>query len=225
MSPSQKDLDILYYLLKNKSIIQKDVNWRFPKKFEHYPKEVESELLELLKTYKSPILARYGAIEYVSNISLSVHPEIKKRWGINFELFGNPYNTQYNYCSMFPDEDKRVFRGCNAFDYKPHKDDVILANPPYTVQHIVKTIEMIEEWFRTIKYSFDVWLVIPVWDVKEREKLGLKLYGDIEAIDKIKKNRAIISVRKYYGFRFYDFFSDKESILTKTPIYVIHLAN
>lgn len=161
------------------------------------------------------LIVRYDVWGFLNNISLSVHPSIKKNWGINFELFGAFYNTNTPYCTLFPDLEKDGVE--NAFFFKPRSGQVILANSPYTTQHIRWTIrKILDEWLG--KASF--WVVIPVWDKKTRKELRLKEYPDFPEINELAEKS--IKAEVVHKFLFWDGIENK-NIHLKDPIWVIHI--
>ena len=124
------------------------------------------------------LLIRYDTYDLLSNISLSVPPELKRQMGIDFELFGAFYNTNYPYCTLFPDLERDGVS--NAFYFKPTPNQIVLANPPYTYQHIKWTINKILHEWKNIAFF---WVVIPVWDTASRVKHNLPLtYSDFPEI-------------------------------------------
>lgn len=171
-----------------------------------------------------PLLICYDHIDALTNISLSVHPDLKQKWkrlyGLSHELFGAFYNTDKDltFCSIFPEiETSKV--ECNAYDFVPEKGKTYLVNPPYTVYHIVWSIKKIlKDWKES---NFIV--VVPVWDKASRAKLGLKTYEDLpeitELIEKVgPKNHKIINLSFYSGV-------DDRDIKLKDPIHLFFVMN
>lgn len=214
-----REKQILSYLLdefKKNPNFSFDPEYIFPKTYPEINPENIDTINKLLDKFNNDyVFIRYYILGWISNISLSVDPDVKIKWKIKHELFGNPYNTHGKYSSLFPDENSRAVS--SAYQYKPEKNDVILANPPYTFEHISKTIKMIIDW--TKKYKFKIYLIIPVWDFNGRKELNLKLTSDFPLITKLKNNKYTKRYKIYTKFKFYDGFT-KQKVYLKTPIYV-----
>jgi hypothetical protein len=163
------------------------------------------------------IIYRYEVWGFLGHISLGVHPTIKKRWGINYEMFGSFYNTNSPYNSIFSDLEPDSMG--NVLSYKPESGQIVLVNPPYTMQWMIWTIrKILDEWLgKAIFY-----IVIPVWDCRTRKRLGLKLYNEcvpeiVELIEKSKYHKVV------ENFLFYDGVGRKDYIMGKVPIHVIKI--
>ena len=189
---------------------------------EDYIENVQKVLKKHKKLYErfknvpdvEALIYRYDSYGLLSNISLSVDPELKKKWGINYELFGAFYNTDYPYNSLFPDLEPGSHG--NVHFFKPKKSQIILANPPYTVAWIRWTIrKILDEW----KDKATFYVVIPVWDTKTRKELGLKEYSDFPEINELisKANEHVVT-----KLPFYDGIGDKKVNL-KDPVHVIKI--
>ena len=185
---------------------------------EKYTQNVETVVKQYphLSRHISPeLLYRYHVWGMLSNISLSVDPTLKTNWGITHELFGSAYNTLPNvtYGSLFPDLEENSTG--NVFFFKPKKGDVILANPPYTAEYIRWTIhQILGPW----KGKATFYVVIPVWDRKTRDELGLKKYPDLPEIgDLIAASTHHEVVHK---FPFYDGVHGKKVHL-RDPVHLV----
>jgi hypothetical protein len=157
------------------------------------------------------LIHRYDVLGYLTNISLSVSPKLKQEWGITHELFGAFYNTDYPYCSLFPDLEPGSLG--NVFFFKPKKNMVILVNPPYTSKWIAWTCKKILEW----KDKASFYVVLPVWDRKTRHALGLPRYADLPEINTLIEASTSAEIVK---LPFYDGITNKKVIL-KEPVHVI----
>lgn len=162
------------------------------------------------------LITRYHLLQLLSNISLSVAPEIKKRWKIDHELFGAFYNTSTSYCSLFPDLEPGS-KG-NATTYTPPLSTKlnILVNPPYTSSWIRWSIQTILKWHLTTPHTF--YLVIPIWDKEGRKKakLSTQPYDMPEISQALQKS----STHYITHLPFFDGIIQKPSRL-KDPVYVI----
>lgn len=166
---SKDDKKMYYNNLKN---IIKKMHFKFDK-------YLSNDLLKL----QHAAVYRYYIIDALSNISLSVSPEIKKKWKINFELFGAFYNTDYNYCGLFSDIESSC---CDFFTFTLEKNMNILINPPYTEKWIKLSCKIINNIMNKNKNT-KIFLIIPVWNTSDRKTLGLNTqYGDLPEIDKLK---------------------------------------
>jgi hypothetical protein len=162
------------------------------------------------------LIYRYDVWGFLGTISLSVHPEFKKKWKINFELFGAFYNTNTPYCSLFHDLEPNSVG--NAMYYTPEKEQIVLANPPYT-----------EAWIRWLCRSIlDKWLdkatfyvVIPIWDCKTRDEKNLKsyncLYDIVDLINHAKEHKV------YQNFPFWDGIHQQKHYLKEPYVHVIKI--
>lgn len=231
--------DFLYFMVKPKS--KKSV---FPKSIElpdvkntdvdEYEKNVEKALKrhpELYEAFKGKfdsveaLIYRYDYWGYLEgNISLSVHPDIKKKWGINHELFGAFYNVNLEnpYCSLFPDLEPGS-EG-SAMLYKPEKGDIVLANPPYTDAWMSWLCrQILDKWLG--KATF--YVVIPGWDCKTRDELKLQdmrtCYPDIvELIENAKEHKLYRDFPFFNGITRKDY-SFKKDRKKEVPIHVIKI--
>lgn len=156
------------------------------------------------------LIHRYDILGYFSNISLSVSPKIKQKWGITHEMFGAFYNTDYPYYSLFPDLEGSLG---TVFQFKPKKSMVVLVNPPYTAEWIKWTCNKIIE----LKGKATFYVILPVWDRKTRKELGLKQYADLPEIQELI---AVSRIAEVTSLPFYDGIHQRE-ILLKDPVHVI----
>lgn len=162
------------------------------------------------------LIHRYDVLGYLNNISLSVSPKIKEKWKITHELFGAFYNVNldHTYCSLFPDLEPNSVG--NVFFFKPKKDMIILANPPYTSGFIRWTCKKIIEWKGKSKFI----VILPVWDKKSRDKLKLPSQPDLSEIQdliEVSDESHIV-----HNFPFYDGINNKHVSL-KDPIHLIYI--
>jgi len=157
------------------------------------------------------LIHRYDVLGYLTNISLSVSPKLKEEWGITHEMFGAFYNTDYPYCSLFPDLEPGSMG--NVFFFKPKKEMVVLVNPPYTPEWIAWTCKKILEW----KDKALFYVVLPVWDRKTRNELGLSKYADLPEIQDLI---AVSTSAEVVRLPFYDGLHNKKVVL-KDPVHLI----
>lgn len=230
--------DFLYAMVKPKSkkaIFPKSVELPDIKDadIEEYQKNVEKALRkhpELYRDFKGKfegveaLIYRYDFWEILNNISLSVSPKIKKKWGITHELFGAFYNVnlETSYCSLFPDLEPGS-EGSALF-FKPEKGDVVLANPPYTDMWISWTCRQILDKWRG-KATF--YVVIPTWDCKTVDELGLQdmrtcYYDIVELIENAEEHEVVRDFPFYDGVERKDF-SFKKDRKKERPIHVIRI--
>jgi hypothetical protein len=173
---------------------------------------------------KDPVRIRYSAINAINNISLSVHPRLKRAWGINIELFGNPWNTAGRYCTLFPDIEKPFGADCNAYTFQPASGDIILANPPYTVEHIEAVSRRILYWVARIP-KLVIIVILPVWDTASRAKAKLPAnnYGDLPAITRLLNSR-YCQQAEIVKIPFWDAFHNRPVDL-RDPVHAILITN
>jgi hypothetical protein len=187
---------------------------------EEYKKNVEDVVEKyprLAKRISPELIYRYHVWGMLNNISLSVDPVLKRKWGITHELFGSAYNTlpDVTYGSLFPDLEENSTG--NVFFFKPKKGQIILANPPYDAEYIKWMIrKILDEW----KGKATFYVVIPVWDRKTRDELKLKKYPDLpeigELISQSEEHKVV------HKFPFYNGILEKKVYL-KDPIHMMKL--
>ena len=132
-------------------------------------------------------------------------------------MFGAFYNVdlEHPYCSLFPDLEPGSVG--NVLFFKPKDNQIILANPPYTKEWIKWTIKNVLEWKNTI--FFTCYFVIPIWDRKTRDQLGLTKYPDFPEINTLIDNA---SEAKVENLEFFDGINTKYVHL-KDKIHVIKI--
>ncbi len=162
---------------------------------------------------------RYNVVGALNNISLSVSPNIKKKWNINFELFGSFYNTHYDYCGLFNDIENNK---CDFNTFKLKDNMTLLINPPYTESWIQKSCEIIKEFMES-KKNITIYLVIPIWNNSDRLKEKLEIKSDMKIIDNIKK----IKYLKKHSLENLDFYNGiiKEQVYLKDKVHVFIFKN
>jgi hypothetical protein len=165
-------------------------------------------------------LFRYHVVGALNNISLSVSPETKREWGIDFELFGAFYNTNYDYCGLYSELEKRCVTDVLHFKLEPNM--TILINPPYTEEWIVKSCELVNQYLSK-EMNTTIWLVVPVWNVSDRKKLRLKIYDDMPILDAMKFSPYLVS-HEITNLKFYNGLEKKEIDL-KDKVHVYHFSN
>lgn len=162
------------------------------------------------KFWQLAAIGRYGAIGALSNISLSVSPQLKRQWKITFELFGAFYNTSSPYCGLFSDIEPNSFGDCSQFQLQ--SNETLLINPPYTQDWIVLSCKIVERLL-VLKKRTTIYLVIPVWNKSDREKLKLPgTFDDIPEIDKLKQHPNILS-HKLTNLQFFNGITKKHVFL------------
>ena len=162
------------------------------------------------------LIYRYDVWGFLGTASLSVHPDIKKKWKINYELFGSFYNTNTPYNSLFHDLEQGS-QG-NVMYYKPEKGQIVLANPPYTEGWIRWTCrKILDEWLDQATF----YVVLPIWDCKTRDEKKLKsyncLYDIVDLIEHAKEHKI------YEHFPFWDGVHQKTHHLPEKYIHVIKI--
>jgi hypothetical protein len=194
-----------------------------------FVEQVQTETDRIIKKYPALkditeleryALFRYWVVGALNSISLSVSPETKYEWGINFELFGAFYNTDYPYCGLYPELERRCVSDVFHFELKPNM--TILVNPPYTEEWIEKACELVSEYLEQ-DMNTTIWLVVPVWNIKDRKKLGLKLSKNMPILEAMKsspylKSREITNLEFYNGL-------EKKHVHLKDKVHVFHLSN
>jgi hypothetical protein len=159
------------------------------------------------------LIYRYDVMGFLGNISLSVPKRYKQKWGITNELFGSFYNTDYPYCSLFPDLEPGSLG--NVFYFKPKEGMVILANPPYTSSFIKWTIKKVLEWKGIAKMI----CILPVWDKKSRDSLGYSKQQDLPEIQTLIEHSERADI---VDLPFYDGIHNKQVHL-KDKVHIIHI--
>jgi hypothetical protein len=206
----QKDLDLLKEELKNP-----------PTPSEADELEYFNILLKATTAYniKQPstlhelyALGRYEALGILDNkVLLSTSPNLKKKWGITQELFGNYFITNTKFCSLFSE-----LEGCgcqfgtmNSKNLKPGK--IYLVNPPFEKRYLMWTCERVLLWLENKKIkNVKFYVIVPVWDVFSRKKLNLDLlYGDVPQITQLINSPYVIEHTTTI-MKFYDFVDKKE---------------
>lgn len=165
-------------------------------------------------------LFRYWTVGALNNISLSVSPETKREWGINFELFGAFYNTDNEYCGLYSELEKRCI--CDVLNFKLRPNMTILVNPPYTEKWIEKSCELVNKYLEQ-NINTTIWLVVPVWNTLDRKILGLKIYNDMPILDAMKHSPYLIS-HEIKKLKFYNGL-EKKHVNLKDHVHVYHLSN
>jgi len=185
-----------------------------------YTENVEKSVEKYSKLYKrfhdlphvKELIYRYDVMGFLNNVSLSVDLSVKNKWKITHELFGSFYNTDYPYCSLFPDLEDSLG---NVFFFKPSKNMTILVNPPYTCKFIKWTCKKIIEWKGLAKFI----VVIPVWNKTHRKKLNYSLQEDLPELDELIKYSEKHDI---VNLPFYDGINNK-SVTLKDMVHVIHV--
>ena len=211
---------------------------------EHMEKLLLDEFYETMMKYTNEIISRYKKLKNVSfkerlalfrykqigaltNISLSVHPDKKEKWGINFELFGSFYNTNTKYCGLFPElETIKCVNDVFHFDFNLNENMNILINPPYTenwIQHACEIASILLE--KNTNKNTKIWLVIPVWNETNRTNLGLntKSYSDMPIIDALKISPYLVN-HSVENLSFYNGLEDK-TVNLKDKVHVFYFEN
>lgn len=180
-----------------------------------FNKNITEEELEIQRAS----IYRYYVVGALNNISLSVSPKKKKEWKINFELFGAFYNTNSNYCGLYSDIEKSC---CDFYTFKLKKNMNILINPPYTEKWIQISCKIINN-IMIKKKQTKIYLVVPIWNNSDREKLGLKLYRDLPEIDELK-NSPYLKTHKIENLQFYNGIQKKD-IFLKDKVHIFIFEN
>lgn len=162
--------------------------------------------------YLSIILSRYKFLGGMNN-HLSIPPEIYSYLGINFELFGTPFNTtRYQYCSPFPDYEKYFGSVGSFFDWKFKDHCIYGANPPFSANLIekmsIKFLDILET-----NSDIQIYLTVPQWEI------------DFKGLDIIKKTKYCKYIKSLNCNRYpyYDYFREKYVPAINT--YIILLSN
>ncbi len=185
---------------------------------EKYPK------LKPITELERYALFRYWTVGALSNISLSVAPEKKREWGINFELFGSFYNTDNPYCGLYPELEERCVSDVFRFVLQP--DMTILVNPPYTEEWIEKACELVNQYLQpntNIEMNTTIWLVLPVWNTIDRMELGLEITKNMPILDSMKFSPYLVS-HEITRLPFYNGL-EKKHVYLHDKVHVYHLSN
>lgn len=221
-----QDLKLIHTLLQPK---YSKITLQPKEMLNYFVEQVEIVTDKILQKYPklNPIteveryaLFRYWTVGALNNISLSVSPDIKRKWGINFELFGSFYNTHYSYCGLFPELEKRCVSDVFHFELEPNM--TILVNPPYTEEWIQKSCELVTNYLEQ-NMNTTIWLVVPVWNRSDRKILGLKNHDDMPILDAMKfslylRSHEITNLPFYNGL-------EKKEIHLKDNVHVYKLSN
>nr|QQV29349.1 phosphorylated CTD-interacting factor 1 [Kaumoebavirus] len=133
------------------------------------------------------IILRYSTLGI--NLIRTSLPPIKFDMPIH-ELFGNPFNSENNYCGNF--EFERIFGSSGSFFDSPMVADAFyLCNPPHSEEIMNKTIKRIVEQLTHSIEKLHVCIVLPVWDAETQNELEpgrIKTATTFEALDLIKNS-------------------------------------
>lgn len=151
-------------------------------------KMTESERYALYRYYN------VGALHPKNNMSLTIDPEQKKEWKINFELFGSFFNSNSEYCGLFSNLESRC--RCDAFTFKLKPNMKILVHPPPTKEWVKTAFEMAHSYLSQ-NINTTIWMVVPldaikyqIWEespfIKMHETRNITLY-DVISEKKINK--------------------------------------
>lgn len=154
-------------------------------------------------------LGRYEVLGILENgVFWSVLPNLKKKWGITQELFGNYFNTNTKFCSLFSELEGC---GCQFGNFTPRSKGVYLVNPPFEKRYINWTCERLLLWLNDkVLKNVKFYVIIPVWDKPSREKLKLSLdYGDVPILTELLNSPYVIK-HTMSKMKFYDFVNKKE---------------
>jgi hypothetical protein len=154
-------------------------------------------------------LGRYEVLGTLENgVFWSVLPRLKKSWGITQELFGNYFNTNTKFCSLFSELEGY---GCQFGNFVPTYGGVYLVNPPFEKRYITWTCERLLLWLSDKKIkNVKFYVIIPVWDKPSREKLKLSVeYGDVPLLTEVLNSPYLIE-HNMTKMKFYDFVNKKE---------------
>lgn len=157
-------------------------------------------------------LGRYEALGILENgIFWSVLPSLKRKWGIMQELFGNYFNTNTKFCSLFSELEGC---GCQFGNFTPQPNSVYLINPPFEKRYINWTCERVLQWLNEDKNkvlkNVKFYIIIPVWDKPSRKKLKLSLdYGDVPLLTELLNSPYLVE-HNMSKMKFYDFVNKKE---------------
>lgn len=165
-------------------------------------------------------LFRYWTVGALNNISLSVSPEKKQEWGINFELFGAFYNTNTPYCGLYPELESRCCCDVLHFYLQPNMN--ILVNPPYTEKWIQTACELVSQYLE-MNMNTTIWLVVPIWNTANRLIEGLKPQDDMPILDLLKDSPYLIK-HEITKLPFYNGLT-KKRVYLNDKVHVYHFSN
>lgn len=176
------------------------------------------------KEYFDLLIARQNLLGMFSNISLSVHPHIKKVWKIQFEMFGTFWNTNNKYCCMFPALEQAMGGVGNAWHFTP-QSGIYLVNPPYTEEAIEMSLVKIQDWLKNNRKNLRFIIVIPVWDKKTRQDHGIIDEYDMPKINEFLEQKFIQYHRVFQDFPFYDYLKRRDVVMPNVLIHFIIAEN
>ena len=217
----EKDIMLLQKRLNNPREHDKDTVEHFTTMVDNLVDTIKFKFISTIpKENQKYALFRYHTIGALNNISLSVSPELKKKWGITFELFGAFYNTNHPYCGLFNDLEPNCLTDVLHFKLQPNM--TLLVNPPYTEEWINTSCELIGKFLRSHKKT-TIYFVVPVWNTVDRKKLNLSQCDDLPILDALKLSKYLIS-HTIEQLPFYDGIRKKQ-IHLKDKVHVYHLTN
>lgn len=221
-TPFEKDIDEIQYRLRYPRKYDDETIRIFKLKINKLVKKLKFDFIPNMDIdLQKFALFRYHMVGALSNISLSVCPTIKKKWGITFELFGAFYNTHYPYCSLFSDIEPNSTS--DFFKFKLKKNMVLLVNPPYTEDWINITCEYVN-YFLSLNMNTTIYLILPIWNISDRLLLNLPiLYKDLPILDELKTSPYLISYTTEH-LPFYNGINHK-NIKLKDKVHIYHLSN
>lgn len=121
-------------------------------------------------------LLRYEILGFLNNASAAVQPKTYKalqKQGYSVELFASFYNTSMkHYFGLFYDLEHPF--GClgNLFTSQLRYGKFV-CNPPFEIHNMNQLVYFLKEQMAS-KMKLTVYITVPVWYKKDREKLGKK---------------------------------------------------
>jgi hypothetical protein len=214
----QKDLDLLKEELKNPPIPSESDELEY---FNILLKATSYKLKQPSTLHELYALARYEVLGTLENgVFWSVLPSLKKKWRITQELFGNYYNTNTKFCSLFSELEGC---GCQFGNFVPKSNNVYLVNPPFEERYFIWTCEKVLEWLNDEKIkNVKFYVIISAWDNPTRKKLNLDIkYKDVPQITELINSPYVIE-HNTTKMKFFDFLNKRE-VPQKSYIHTIVL--
>jgi hypothetical protein len=167
-----------------------------------------------------------SAYEFIGFYAGAIPPELFEKYNV-FELFGNPFNTYYDYCSPLQFEKEYFSSKGSFFDFQPFSDVVYLANPSYNDSFMNRMADKLLQMLDSTK-NIEILVFIPVYDRKTQKTLRYRRITDkpYEAYDKLYESKYkvsdnILRTEKYQMWNY-----DEERFISfPLPLHLLVLKN
>lgn len=107
--------------------------------------------------------------DYGNGIAASVPTTVLKYWqeslGCDHECFASPFNHVLpKYCSAFKDVDQCFGSYGSFYDFWPSDGGSFEVNPPYTVEHLEKSVRHVVKLCKAISSPLSFIIIYPNWE-------------------------------------------------------------